>query len=246
MTAVVIMAAGKGTRMNSDLPKVLHRIRDRPLIDHVLATARQLHPERLILIVGHNHERVMAAVTGTDVEFVVQEPQLGTGHAVMQVLPLLNNFAGEVVILSGDVPLLQATTLLRLIFEHRSQSADVTVLSTIAPDPSGYGRIIRNGRGKFIKIVEHRDATPDELCVREINSGIYCFNAKALFQALADLRPENAKGEYYLTDAVHILNIRGRVMQAVDIADFWEVCGINTMEELHSAEAALAQRKVMP
>lgn len=246
MIAVLVMAAGKGTRMNSDLPKVLHHINGKPLIEHVLDAARELKPDQLIVIIGHGREDVMKALAGENIQFAVQEPQLGTGHAVMQAQPLLNNFKGEIVILSGDVPLLRAATLQRLLAEHRSQNADVTVLSTTAPDPEGYGRIIRDEQGKFIKIVEDREADTSEKLVNEINSGIYCFESRMLFSSLAQLKPDNAKSEYYLTDIVQILNASGGLVQAVDIADFWEVCGINTIAELRAAEASLTQSKVMP
>ena len=245
MIAVVIMAAGKGTRMNSDLPKVLHPIAGRPMIQHVLTAARELQPQRLIVIVGHQRERVIAELVKQGIEFVVQEPQLGTGHAVLQARPLLNDFRGEIVILSGDVPLLRAATLQQLVKEHRSKGVVATVISTIAPNPQGYGRIVRDESGDFQQIVEQREATDEIRAIQEINSGIYCFNSNSLFQVLTQVKPDNSKGEYYLTDVIRILKGNGEAVQAVNIAGFWEVCGINTVAELAEAEKAFLQAKVV-
>ena len=245
MIAILIMAAGKGTRMNSDLPKVLHAINGKPLIDHVLIAARQMHPERLVVIVGHQRDEVMRVVGSDGIQFAVQDPQLGTGHAVMQTKPLLNDFLGDVVILSGDVPLLRAPTLQRLLVEHRAKNADATVLTTQAQNPTGYGRIIRNKQGNFVKIVEEREASDSEKVIKEVNSGIYCFRSLELFAALSELKPGNSKGEYYLTDVIQILNAHGKLVQAVDIADFWEVCGINTIPELKAAEDRLIRSRAI-
>jgi UDP-N-acetylglucosamine diphosphorylase/glucosamine-1-phosphate N-acetyltransferase len=239
LLAIVVMAAGKGTRMNSDLPKVLHTLGGRPLVEHVLSSAREIEPNRLIVITGHRRNEVQERVTGDGVEFVVQEPQLGTGHAVRQTQPALRNFAGEIIVLSGDVPLLKASTLRKLLDLHRQRAAVATVLSTDAPNPNGYGRIVRTQSGTFVKIVEEREASDVEKQICEINSGIYCFDAEALFDALQSVKPDNSKGEYYLTDVIEILKKRGEIVEAVDIADFREVRGINTLEELLDAERAL-------
>jgi UDP-N-acetylglucosamine diphosphorylase/glucosamine-1-phosphate N-acetyltransferase len=244
MIAVLILAAGKGTRMNSELPKVLHQINGRTLIEYVLSCARRLEPDRLIVIVGHKRNEVAAAAVAADgkIEFVTQEPQLGTGHAVMQAKSVLNDFVGDVVVLSGDVPLLRGATLKRLVREHRLLNAAATVLSTKAQDPAGYGRIVRDKTGVFLRIAEDRDATSEEKLINEINSGIYCFRWSDLARILGELGSANSKNEYYLTDAVQILRDQGAVVQAVEIAEFSEVCGINTASELKSAEAALHAR----
>ena len=239
MLAIVILAAGKGTRMNSDLPKVLHRLGGKPLISHVLKTARELHPDRLLVVVGHGREEVVKELANTGSEWVVQEPQLGTGHAVQQTKGALRGFVGEVVVLSGDVPLLKASTLRRLIEAHRRAEASATVLTALADDPADYGRIVRTADGEFVRIVEAREATPEEKATGEINSGIYCFRADELFGALGRVKTDNSKGEYYLTDVIAILIEAGRIVQAVEFDDFTEVRGINTPSELAEAEGGL-------
>ncbi|HEY3294432.1 MAG TPA: NTP transferase domain-containing protein [bacterium] len=239
MLAVLILAAGKGTRMNSDLPKVLHVLGGKSLIEHVLHAAQQLDPDRLIVVVGHRREEVQGKLAGRGMEFVVQEPQLGTGHAVQQANALLAEESGEIIVLSGDVPLLRANTLCKLLGAHREYQAVATVLSTSAPDPAAYGRIIRNSDGKFMRIVEAREATDGEKEICEINSGIYCFDIRVLFDALSEIKADNSKGEYYLTDVIGVLQKRGLPVQAVDLADFREVRGINTAAELLDAEQDL-------
>lgn len=237
MLAIVILAAGKGTRMNSDLPKVLHRLAGRPLIHHVVETAKQLAPDRLIAVVGHRRDEVQHALDGYGVEFVAQEPQLGTGHAVQQAVPALGKFDGDIVVLSGDAPLLRASTLKRLVEFHRNAGAAASVLTASAPDPTSYGRIVRNDHGEFVGIAEERDADDAQRRIQEVNSGIYCFQAISLFGALQRLRNDNRKGEYYLTDVVSIMRQGGKEVQAVDLAGFYEIRGINTQEELEEAES---------
>jgi UDP-N-acetylglucosamine diphosphorylase/glucosamine-1-phosphate N-acetyltransferase len=241
MLAVVVLSAGKGTRMKSDLPKVLHTLGGRTLIDHVLQTARALVPDRLILVVGHRHEDVRKQAMGEDIEFVLQEPQLGTGHAVQQAEPLLNGEPGEVVILAGDAPLLRAETLKRMIAKHRTAKAVATVLSANAPDPFGYGRIIRGEDGRFLRIVEEKEATEAERRIREVNSGVYCLESPLVFETLCRVKPDNSKGEFYLTDVIGLLSRDQRTVQAVDLADFYEIRGINTVDELGDAEHRLAK-----
>lgn len=242
MLAVIIMAAGKGTRMKSDLPKVMHEIAGEPLLTHVLRTASELNPVRVVVILGHGRERVSQIIDNEDINIVVQDPPLGTGHAVMQAEAALTGFNGDVVILSGDVPLLTAASLKRLTDYHRSKQAAITVASTKAPDPTGYGRIVRDVEGIFLRIVEHKDATAAELAINEINSGIYCVRCRALFSALHRTTNDNAKGEYYLTDVISILREDGKRVEAVEIADFTEVQGINTQAELRAAEAVFLAR----
>ncbi len=240
--AIIIMAAGKGTRMLSDLPKVLHELNGRALIELVVRTAKVLSPVKIVVIVGHQRELVERRLAGVGVAFAVQDPPLGTGHAIMCAEPALAEFAGTACVLSGDVPLLRASTVKKLIEFHNRAGAAATVLTTIAPDPSGYGRVLRSDKGEFERIVEERDASPDERRVSEINSGVYCFEWKDLVPALKQVRPNNAKGEYYLTDVIGILGRLGHTVQAANLAEYREVCGINTQEELRDAERYAAGR----
>jgi len=242
--AVVVMAAGKGTRMKSDLPKVLHRIDGRTLVEHVLDTAGRISPQRTVVIVGHGRDQVRQVLDNYDVEFAVQDPPRGTGHAIMQAERPLSGFVGDVIVLSGDVPLLRSATLQELISTHRTAKAAATVASCDAPNPFGYGRIVRDETGEFVAIVEERDATDEQRKLTEINSGIYCFDARLLFTMLHQTTNDNAKGEYYLTDAIGLLRRAGERAQAAKVAEFSEARGINTPEELREAEKSyLAARR---
>ena len=240
--AIIILAAGKGTRMKSDLPKVLHVLGGRPMIAYVLDAARSLEPDRLVVVVGHRAEEVRQRLDGEDMVWVVQEPQLGTGHAVLQTAGPLRGFDGNVVVLSGDAPLVRASTLERLSLEHRRAGAAATVLTATAADPYSYGRIVRGSAGEFLRIVEERDASESERRIREVNSGIYCFASMPLFRALGEVRADNSKAEYYLTDVIAILKSQDGIVQAVDLADFQEIRGINTADELAQAESRLSER----
>ena len=238
--AIIIMAAGKGTRMQSELPKVLHQANGRPLIDYVLDTATSLDPARTLLIVGHQAELVKAAVARYRVSTALQEPQLGTGHAVMQAEAALSDFEGEIVILSGDAPLVNSVTLQELIAFHRSRNGAATVLTAELQDPTGYGRVIRQDNSDgVLKIVEQKDGTSEELAVREINSGIYVFNAQLLFQALREVNTDNAQKEYYLTDVFGICFRKGQKVYAFKTENPEEILGINTPEQLMEAERLL-------
>ena len=189
--ATVIMAAGKGTRMKSDLPKVLHKINGRPLVHYVIDLAVKLHSEKTILIIGHEKEMVKIACKDLNVEFASQDQQLGTGHAVQMTEPQLGAYDGDVLVLSGDVPLLTQETIKTLIDEHKKSSATATLLTSELEDPTGYGRIIRDANGFVKKIVEHKDANEEELKIKEINVGIYIFDAKNLFAALKNVKNDN-------------------------------------------------------
>ncbi len=241
----LILAAGKGTRMRSDLAKVLHEIRGRTLLDHVLDLARRLPTSRTIVVVGHQAEEVETRHAGPGIEFVLQEPQLGTGHAVMAASPLLSSDDPEadLLVLYGDVPLLRETTLRELMERHRLEGNGVTVLTARVPDPTGYGRILRDAGGRFREIVEDRDLAPEMRSIDEINSGIYAFSLKPLLQALARLRADNAQGEYYLTDALTAIREAGRAVGIVCLSDPEEISGINTVDQLREAEAILARRE---
>jgi UDP-N-acetylglucosamine pyrophosphorylase len=243
--AVIIMAAGKGTRMQSDLPKVLHQANGRPLIDYVLDTANALDPDKIILIVGHQAELVKEATSRYSLTAALQKPQLGTGHAVMQAEAHLHNFDGDVLILSGDAPLVNIGTLQELIAFHRARNGAATVLTAELHDPTGYGRVIRqNESDSVLKIVEHKDATKEELAVREINSGVYVFNSRLLFTALGQINTDNAQQEYYLTDVFGICFQSGKRVYAFRTDNPNEIIGINTPEQLKEAEKLLLQNEI--
>lgn len=238
--AILIMAAGKGTRMKSDLPKVLHQANGKPVIEHVLDTAGRLNPDITVLIIGHQAELVAEATRSYPVTPVVQEPQLGTGHAVMQAEAPLRSFSGEVLVLSGDAPLVRSRTLEELLAFHRREKASATVLTAEFDDPTGYGRIVRDRlSGDVLRIVEQKDASPEERLVRETNSGIYVFDSKVLFEALGELRTDNAQQEYYLTDVFGICFGKGEKVSAWRVEDADEIRGINTPEQLREAEELL-------
>lgn len=243
--AAVILAAGKGTRMASDLPKVLHELDGKPLLRWVVDASRSAGLDPQILVVGHLAERVEATMRphdSGDLRFVLQAEQKGTGHAVQMAEPILSGLEGDVLVLAGDVPLIRAETLADLLAEHRHLEAAATVLTAELADPGGYGRILRNTDGDLAAIREHRDCTEDERAVREINSGIYCFRLPDLLESLAALRSENEQGEYYLTDTLEILCGKGRRVAAMLCADPAEIAGINDREQLAAMEAGLRER----
>jgi UDP-N-acetylglucosamine diphosphorylase/glucosamine-1-phosphate N-acetyltransferase len=197
---VVVLAAGKGTRMRSSLPKVLHPAAGLPLIDHILRTAESLGPTSIVIVVGHEAEQLQQAIgKRLGLAFASQEPQLGTGHALLQTEPILRGARGTLLLLSGDVPLLGRETLQRLVQTHEAQSAAATVLTAVVDNPSGYGRIVRES-GEIVAIVEDKDATPAERQIGEINSGVYAFDLGPLFEALRSIGSANAQGEYYLPE----------------------------------------------
>ncbi|HWR45019.1 bifunctional UDP-N-acetylglucosamine diphosphorylase/glucosamine-1-phosphate N-acetyltransferase GlmU [Sporomusa sp.] len=239
----IILAAGKGTRMKSALPKVLHQVGGKSMVQQVLDAAKFAGAAKNVVIIGFGAQSVADALAG-QAEFAVQTEQLGTGHAVMQARQELADFDGTVMVLCGDTPLLTGDLLKTMYSEHCSAQAAATVLTAIMPDPSGYGRVIRNPAGQVVKIVEHKDADPAELAVSEINTGIYCFEAKELLQALEGLTCNNAQGEYYLTDVIAILNSQNHKVWAVTAADYHETLGINSRAQLAEAESLIRQRKL--
>ncbi len=243
VAAVVIMAAGAGTRMKSAIPKVLHRIAGKSLLAMAIDTADALSPDRLVVVVGHQREQVTEhlAEIAPHVTIAVQEQPLGTGDAVRAGLAALPGATGEVVVTSGDVPLLAADTLLDLVAAHRAGGNAATVLTAVVPDPTGYGRIVRDG-DQVARIVEHADATPDELGLAEINAGIYVFDAQALAEGLAALETGNAKGELYLTDVVAHARASGRRVGAQQIADHLQTEGVNDRAQLAERGAELNRR----
>ena len=233
------MAAGLGTRMKSNRAKVLHEIGGAPLIAYVVRAAQALDPRAIITIVGHQAEEVERAVlaeVGELASFVVQEKQRGTGDAVESARAVLENSDSLVLVLSGDVPMIRVETLQNLIKNHNNTGAACSILSVRLENPTGYGRIIRDNNGEFRKIVEQRDATEEERQVREINSGIYCFEAKDLYAALRKVEPKNDQGEYYLTDVPEIILASGGAVSVYLIHDPREVSGVNTRAELAEFE----------
>ncbi len=239
--AAIILAAGKGTRMKSDLPKVLHKISGQPMVQYVIEAIAEVGVAKMTAVVGHGAEEVKAALD-ENVEFAMQSEQLGTGHAVMQAEGLYKDFNGDVLVLCGDTPLITAETIKKLVDEHRLKDNTVTVLTTELDNPTGYGRIIRDSSGQVSKIVEQKDAIPAELAVNEINTGFYCFKATELFAALKKITPANAQGEYYLTDILEIMKSNNQRVGAVITADSNEVMGINNRLQLAQAEKIIRLR----
>ena len=239
--AVVVLAAGKGTRMKSELPKVLHKVCGKAMIEHILSAAQDLNPEISIVVVGYKGEAVKAELKDLAVDFAYQKQQLGTGHAVMQVEEFLADFRGSVLVLCGDTPLLTAKTLSNLV-EKQQQQGVAAVLTTEVDDPSWYGRIVRDSSGNLVKIVEEEDATPKERQIKEINTGTYCFDSRYLFKALQEIEADNAQGEYYLTDVIEVLTYEGEAVAAELTIDSAETLGVNTKRHLAKAEKRLRNR----
>jgi UDP-N-acetylglucosamine diphosphorylase/glucosamine-1-phosphate N-acetyltransferase len=240
--SAIVLAAGKGTRMKSDLAKVLHTCLGRPLIDWVLDQAVAAGAQHQVVVVGHQRESVMAATGGRGVDFAIQSEQLGTGHAVQMCREAFASRKGLVLVLSGDVPLLTAATLRRLREVHDSEKRDATVLTAIFDDPSGYGRVIRDAAGSVVGIVEHKDAKPAELEVKEINSGIYLFDIELLFKYIERLDTDNAQAELYLTDVLRFLVEDGFSVGALATEDQAEIQGVNTLDQLDEVERCLNER----
>ncbi len=240
---VVVLAAGKGTRMKSARPKVLHRLAGVPLIEHVLATAATLRPLSTVVVVGHGAERVREALANhAGVRFVVQEPQLGTAHALLTTEPLLANATGTLVMLSGDVPLLAPQTLQTLVDRHVATRAAATLVTAVVNDPFGYGRIVRVGQ-QIARIVEEKDATSAERQIREINSGIYAFALEGLYDAIRSIAAENAQHEYYLPDLIAIFRKQGRHVETVTVTNTSEIQGINSRAELATLSRQAREQK---
>jgi len=243
-TTAIILAAGKGTRMKSDLPKVLHPVCDKPMLSYVLDTARKAGCEKLLVVVGHKAELVQQTFSddAADVAWVLQSPQFGTGHAVMVCKDELATLAGPVLVLAGDGPLIRPETLRQLLDTHQAAGAACTLATCILPEPGGYGRIVRDDDDNLLGIVEALDATEAQKGIKEVNVSIYCFDAEALRFAVARLSNDNAKGEYYLTDALGILSAEGRKLAAVAAVAPEDVLSINTLEELAKVSDIMAHR----
>ena len=243
-TTAIILAAGKGTRMQSDLPKVLHPVCGRPMLAYVLDTARQAGSGRLLVVVGHRAALVKQTFPDDagDISWVLQSPQMGTGHAVMVCKSELTGLDGPVLVLAGDGPLIRPETLRQLIEIHQATGAACTLATSILPEPGGYGRIIRDEAGNLVGIVEALDATAEQKAIREVNVSIYCFDAAALRDVIARLKNDNAKGEYYLTDALGLLASDGRKIAAIAAVPPEDVLSINTLDELRKVSDIMAAR----
>jgi UDP-N-acetylglucosamine diphosphorylase/glucosamine-1-phosphate N-acetyltransferase len=230
--ATVILAAGKGTRMKSDLPKALHKVNEKPLLMHVIGLAKNINSEIIINILGHQKDLVIEAIASENVEYVIQEPQLGTGHAVQQTYPLLKDFDGDVLVLSGDVPLLRKSTIEKMLKIHREADNGATVLTAIFENPHGYGRVIRNNNDTLDYIIEEKDCNDEQRKIKEINAGIYIFKSKELFPALNKIKNDNKQNEYYLPDALKYIANAGQSIALHITSEPIEISGVNTVEQL--------------
>lgn len=235
----VVLAAGQGTRMKSKLYKVLHSVCGKPMVQHVVDSLNELQADRIVVVVGHGADKVKEQL-GSDVEYAMQEEQLGTAHAVMQVAPILKGRKGTTLVLSGDEPLISSETLEALVAHHEANQAAATILTRVMDNPTGYGRIIRGEDGGVERIVEQKDATEEEQCVKEINTGTYCFDNEKLFAILEKVDNNNAQGEYYLPDAVEILKSQGERIEASITEEI--TIGVNDRVALAKAESMMRER----
>ena len=234
---VVVLAAGKGTRMNSDLPKVLHKLQSKPLIDYVIDESELLNPKEIILVVGFKKESVIKHTQSRiNLKYATQIEQLGTGHAVLQTNELLKNRKGHILILYGDVPNIKASTLQPIVSDHISNNRDLTLITAEIDDPTGYGRIIRDKNGNLLKIVEEKDCSDDEKKIKEWNPGIYIFKIPEVFKILDNIKTNNASKEYYLTDAIGLAQQSNMQIKAIKIKNSDEVIGVNTADQLKELE----------
>ncbi len=239
--AAIILAAGKGARMKSETPKVLHTLCGRPMLDYVLDSARDLKIKKSLVVLGYKHKTVKKSLPA-GVDFVIQKKLLGTADAVKSAMPKLKSFKGTVLILYGDIPLLKKETLLGLLKYHARSNADATLLTAQLDKPEGYGRILRDAYSSICGIVEEKDADDFQKDIKEINTGIICFNKDKLAQALKEVRPDNRKKEFYLTDIISILYKKNCLIEGVRISDINEALGINSREDLSKANKIMQQR----
>ena len=238
----IILAAGKGTRMKSSLLKVAHDVAGKPIVEYIIDTVRALGSEQTYLIVGHQADMMKERFNGSDITHVMQEEQLGTGHAAQQVDTYLAGKKGTVIVLAGDCPLIQKETLEKLITKHQESNAACTILSTKMDEPAKYGRILRGPMGSVIGIREAKDCSSEELAIQEINTGVYAFNVDDLFTSLKEVKTENAQGEYYLTDVIEILKAKGKPVSGYCMDDPDEAIGINTRMDLAKTNAVIYKR----
>lgn len=243
--SAIILAAGKGTRMGGDLAKVLHRVADRPMLAWVVDACREAGCDRIVVVVGYQADDVRASLDGgSDLVFVEQTKQLGTGHAAMMAEPAFaEGEPCDIFVLAGDGPLIRADTLEKLLAIHRTRDAKAALATAVLDDPTGYGRVIRDGHdGDFVGIVEQKDATPEQLAICEVNPSYYCFDSDAMFAALREVKSDNAQGEYYLTDVPGLLKAKGLAVTVVDAVPAEDVLSINTPEHLAVVDGVMRER----
>ena len=237
----IIMAAGKGTRMKSDLPKVVHLAHGKPMIVRIIDALNALDVEENILVLGHKKEKVLE-VLGNDISYVVQQEQLGTGHAVKQAVPKIKDYDGDVLIINGDIPLIRKQTLIDFYNLYKNENADGIILSAIFENPFSYGRVIKDGN-KVLRIVEEKEANEEQKKVKEINAGVYIFKAQDLVKALGKINNNNEKGEYYITDVIEILSKENKKVISYSLEDSMEIQGVNSKVELALVSKVLRERK---
>ncbi len=243
MLNVIILAAGKGTRMKSDLVKVAHEVAGKALVNYVVDTVFELGEVSIFLVVGHQADVIQRLTSHVPVSYVLQQEQLGTGHAVLQVLPHLDlEEDSATLVLAGDCPLIELETLRELLGLHRSAHASTTILTTVMPDPGTYGRILRDSRGAVMGIQEAKDCSFEQLKIEEINTGVYCFQTKALFSALKRVTPQNTQKEYYLTDVIHLLKKDGHIVSGLCTPKAYQAIGVNTRMDLADISEKVYQK----
>lgn len=238
---VIILAAGEGKRMKSKLPKVLHKVQGRTMVDHVIDAAERAGAGDICVVVGHGAQEVKEALKDRNVKFALQEKQLGTGHAVMQAGDFIEEGA-DILVLYGDTPLITPETIGKLLDFHEKEGNSISIISAMVDDPAGYGHIIRNEKGEFLKNVEHKDASDEEKLVKEINTGIYCFTGEALKKGLSLIKNDNAQGEYYLPDTLEIILKEGGRVNAMIAEDAGEFAGVNSRMQLAEAESYMRKK----
>ena len=243
MQTGVILAAGKGTRMQSKQPKVLHKVLDKSMIEHVIDSLKIADVEQIIIVLGHEAEMVQAALSHIEgLQFVLQDEQLGTAHAFEQTKPLIDGTPGNTIVVYGDTPLLTGETIKHVFTQHEQTGAACTVLTGVLDDATGYGRIVRDAQGVVVRIVEQKDANAEEQAIQEFNSGTYCFKNEQLFERVASIEANNAQGEYYLTDMVEILNAAGELVNGTIVNDIAEVSGVNDRVALEEVTKFMQKR----
>lgn len=236
--SVAVLAAGKGKRMKSEIPKVLHKISGKPILYYVLSLAAGLKPKNIFVVVGHRGKRVSDYIKRNfcETEIIFQEDQLGTAHAVSMLKKQKQNLGKDILILPGDSPLIRIGTLKKLIEKKTASGSPACIVTSLIPDPTGYGRIIKDKKGNIIRIVEEADASPEEKKINEVNSSVYCFDCRVLFENIGKIDRRNVQGEYYLTDIIEVLIKNGMNVTSIEAGDYSEVIGINDKAQLNKVE----------